>query len=553
MGPYTASDVEPLRAFKGVHLEGDFLRFYPSQRLAGRDHRAHGRRTGKPPPGSSAPSIRCSSPARPARKWCSRTGEVGATNRRAACVAIPSPGNDVVLTHRRRTAGYRRAEPRGDGRSSSRPRAATSCSSIRGPARSWRWRRRRTAGGRRTAWRSPSRSSRARPPSSSRPRPCSHCGAGRFDRPVERRRRCTGTCRVPTGGPAHHRTSTPRRACSRWRRRSRSRATSRWRSSPRGCRPRSNTSSCATSASARRPAIELPAESPGHPAPPGSLAARLHAGQHGDGIRIRGHRRSSSPRPTRRSRNDGMLLTPTLVREVRDAGRHGALPPPAGAGAPGRHAGGRGAAPGVPARGGGRGRHRARRPSWSNYQVLGKTGTARRLRGRPVRATQYTASFAAIFPADDPQLVVVVRDRCDRTRAAIYGGDVAAPVMRTMLEQALASRRTAFDRAGSTAERCRAGPRQKPPADRPPPHAGRGACRCRRATRSGGAATVPDVAGSSVRAAALALHRRGFRVTVDGSGAVRSGRIPPPAHRAPSARPSPLGGVTTCHGMAMTC
>lgn len=35
-GPYTATDVEPLRAFKGVHIEGVFLRNYPSQRLAGR-------------------------------------------------------------------------------------------------------------------------------------------------------------------------------------------------------------------------------------------------------------------------------------------------------------------------------------------------------------------------------------------------------------------------------------------------------------------------------------------------------------------------------------
>lgn len=35
-GPFTATDVEPLRAFKGVHIEGVFLRSYPSQRLAGR-------------------------------------------------------------------------------------------------------------------------------------------------------------------------------------------------------------------------------------------------------------------------------------------------------------------------------------------------------------------------------------------------------------------------------------------------------------------------------------------------------------------------------------
>ena len=44
-----------------------------------------------------------------------------------------------------------------------------------------------------------------------------------------------------------------------------------------------------------------------------------------------------------------------------------------------------------------------------NYTLLGKTGTAVRFEdGRYVRG-EYTASFAASFPADDPQLVVIVK------------------------------------------------------------------------------------------------------------------------------------------------
>src|ERR1051325_1973689 len=44
-----------------------------------------------------------------------------------------------------------------------------------------------------------------------------------------------------------------------------------------------------------------------------------------------------------------------------------------------------------------------------NYAVLGKTGTAVRFAdGHYVRG-EYTASFAAIFPAEDPQLVVIVK------------------------------------------------------------------------------------------------------------------------------------------------
>src|SRR6478609_9022207 len=33
-GPFTAAQVEPLRALKGVHLEGEFARFYPARGLA---------------------------------------------------------------------------------------------------------------------------------------------------------------------------------------------------------------------------------------------------------------------------------------------------------------------------------------------------------------------------------------------------------------------------------------------------------------------------------------------------------------------------------------
>ena len=76
--------------------------------------------------------------------------------------------------------------------------------------------------------------------------------------------------------------------------------------------------------------------------------------------------------------------------------------------------------------------------------MLGKTGTAVRfVNGRYVRG-QYTASFAAIFPADHPQLVVIVK--IDNPRGNYYGGLTAAPVTRTMLQQALASRRVAIDR-----------------------------------------------------------------------------------------------------------
>src|SRR5919202_5662400 len=78
-----------------------------------------------------------------------------------------------------------------------------------------------------------------------------------------------------------------------------------------------------------------------------------------------------------------------------------------------------------------------------NYTVLGKTGTAVRFENGRYVSGEYTASFAALLPADDPQLVVIVK--IDNTHGKYYGGLTAAPVTRTMLQQALASRRLALE------------------------------------------------------------------------------------------------------------
>jgi cell division protein FtsI (penicillin-binding protein 3) len=214
--------------------------------------------------------------------------------------------------------------------------------------------------------------------------------------------------------------------------------------------------------------------------------------------------------------NDGVLLAPTLVREIRDPSgellyRHQPEPvrrvvtseiagelreflrEAAGTGGTGEHA------------------------QLSNYAVLGKTGTAIRfVNGQYVRG-QYTASFAAIFPADHPQLVVIVK--IDNPRGQYYGGLTAAPVTRMMLEQALASRRVAIDRGRLAApespapetKRLAAVPGLPPVVVSLPYHA---------AEADDAPRPVPDVAGRSIREAALALHRRGFRVSLVGLGRV---------------------------------
>ena len=224
--------------------------------------------------------------------------------------------------------------------------------------------------------------------------------------------------------------------------------------------------------------------------------------------------------------NDGLLLTPTLVREIRSSNgdllyRHRPEPvrqvvPPkiaarlreflkdaAGEGGTGEEA------------------------QMANYTLLGKTGTAVRFVGGRYVKGEYTASFAALFPADRPQLVVIVK--IDNPKGKYYGGLTAAPVTRTMLQQALASRRVAIDRSrladteGSQPRNVRS---PRPAAQLTTVLS----WPIRQVDSTVVPRPVPDVLGKSVREAAWALHRRGFRVSLRGMG--RVSRTDPPAGEA---------------------
>jgi len=216
--------------------------------------------------------------------------------------------------------------------------------------------------------------------------------------------------------------------------------------------------------------------------------------------------------------NDGVLLQPTLIREVRDpsgAVRYRHRPEPVR----------RAVTPEVAARlrdllrgvveAGGTGE----RAALANFQLAAKTGTARRVVDGRYAPGQYTASFAALFPADDPQLVVVMKID-NPQKGSYFAAQTAAPVTRSMLEQALAARTVALDRArlsnvAPTAERA---PIEEPDGlvpyvvSVPPPIRDSASAQPKRA--------VPDVTGRALREAARALHRRGFRVVVKGWGVV---------------------------------
>jgi cell division protein FtsI (penicillin-binding protein 3) len=149
--------------------------------------------------------------------------------------------------------------------------------------------------------------------------------------------------------------------------------------------------------------------------------------------------------------------------------------------------------------------------------VIGKTGTAvLRNAAGGYGGGGHRASFAGIFPGDDPQVVLYVMINRPNS-GEIYGGRVAAPMVRDILQQVLATPSSPLDRS-RWLERVvvpRARPRTegtsvarlvRVPLDttdaRTPMHA------------------VPDVGGLPPREAIHRVHQRGFTVHLRGTGTI---------------------------------
>ena len=175
------------------------------------------------------------------------------------------------------------------------------------------------------------------------------------------------------------------------------------------------------------------------------------------------------------------------------------------------------------------------------FKVAGKSGTTRVWSEGVYQAGEYFASFVGFFPAEDPQLVVMVK--LDRPQGAYYGGSTAAPVTRATMEAILAARETPMDRR-ALAEVARAQeltdtPRRGSDGELPlvarfaelllggnPGSTaidGSNVSRWRESVlpEDRTMARVPDVMGLRVRAAARRIHEAGLRVEWDGSGVVR--------------------------------
>lgn len=132
--------------------------------------------------------------------------------------------------------------------------------------------------------------------------------------------------------------------------------------------------------------------------------------------------------------NDGMLVKPHLVREMRSPDgtvmfqakteTRRALKPETTAAL-------RNMLEGVTLHG------TARKAQLEGYTAAGKTGTAQKIdpRTHAYSATKYIGSFVGFAPVNNPAVVIIVV--IDEPQGAYHGGDVAAPVFREIAEQIL--------------------------------------------------------------------------------------------------------------------
>ena len=177
----------------------------------------------------------------------------------------------------------------------------------------------------------------------------------------------------------------------------------------------------------------------------------------------------------------------------------------------------------------------------TKFSMAGKSGTTKLLRDGSYNSGDYTASFVGLFPADKPQLVILAK--LDRPRgSAVYGGLVAAPIIKAIIEGTFAATRgTALNRRELATQAIPtpvvpdSGADTTEVSPSAPPLPVRVARRARADGNDGSvpylmaiapvqrrapappatSRAVPDVAGLSMREALFLLHEQGFRVVID--------------------------------------
>jgi cell division protein FtsI (penicillin-binding protein 3) len=148
-------------------------------------------------------------------------------------------------------------------------------------------------------------------------------------------------------------------------------------------------------------------------------------------------------------------------------------------------------------------------------RVAGKTGTALQVTDGHYTKEQARASFVGFFPADDPEVTLLVI--VGEPKTSIYGGAVAAPIFRRVTRRWAGTFPAVVDRM--TAE-ARSGGRPQMPVD---------SLLRRPSLPADSTATLPDLTGTSARHALYWLRSRGVDAHLVGRGVVSDQRPSPGA------------------------
>ncbi len=127
----------------------------------------------------------------------------------------------------------------------------------------------------------------------------------------------------------------------------------------------------------------------------------------------------------------------------------------------------------------------------AGYRIAGKTGTSEKI---PRGNQKYIASFLGFAPADDPQVACLVILDQPEIGMPYYGGTIAAPVVKSILEETL--QYLGIEPQYSEAEKAYA------------------------------EIDVPDVSGKTAQEAGLILNEAGFYIRVKGDGGMVVDQIP---------------------------
>ena len=149
----------------------------------------------------------------------------------------------------------------------------------------------------------------------------------------------------------------------------------------------------------------------------------------------------------------------------------------------------------------------------AGYEVAGKTGTAQKADGQfgGYSEDRYNSGFMGFAPADDPKVVLLVV--IDEPQGANYGGVVAAPVFKAILEKILPQLNVHPKGTLIVKDESRAIPVIR--ARKPDP-----SIEGVKVVKAAGKEVMPDLTGLSMRSALSRVEGRGLIIRVLGNGKV---------------------------------